>query len=276
MRRRTLMAVVAGAVALAVTPVMAGAAPLTTADYGKPVSYFRFCAEAQLDTANIDPVELAAVELAGGTGISIGGTIYDDMDDFVSSKSGVSIDGRSILTRSYYDYADAQRSLLKQVRCKLRTAESLDKGAWPGGSDNNPGRFAVDPHYGFGAAAADVVTSDVDAVCSTVNQRTIDNEWDGIVADGLDDDAVYRPDDDTLAVLPDDVVTSGPEWVGLGTIAPPEPLELDGGVLGVRSRALNVPTTSAEGVPRFRGANYCTFVGPEYLRAAILGDVTVA
>ena len=79
-------------------------------------------------------------------------------------------------------------------------------------------------------------------------------------AEDLEDEVLYDPADSTLEVVADEQTSSGPEWVGLGTFDPPVPLEVDGDVLKVRSRALNVPTTSDEGTPRFLGAAYCTFV----------------
>jgi hypothetical protein len=255
MRRRRLLGVVAAATALVLSPALAGAAPLTANDYGKPVAHFRFCAEAQLDVAGID---VPAMELAE---ISIGGVIYEDYDDFVESKSSVQVSPTNVIeVRQRVEYVDGMPTM---YRCKLRTGESIDEGAWPLGAENNGGRMDVDPHYGFGAAA-DGVADETPQACSTVNERTIDNVWDSLTQP-QQESAEYVPGVN-LANGPDQVAFTGPGW-----LTAPAPYVLEGGVLTVQSRSLVVPTGTAE--PRFEGAHYCTFIDPEYLRALILGDV---
>jgi len=268
MRRHRLLAAAIGVLALGLTPVMAGAAPLTSADYGKPVAFYRFCAEAQLDVANMDADAMAAP----GVGITIGGTIYDDFDAFVLAKSAVSISDRKVLVAQYIDYTDEERTMPKTHRCKLRTGESLAEGAWPAGSANNSGRFAVDPHYGFGSLAEGISTAAVDLPCSVVNQQTVTNTWDGLSAEQQQDAAEFDPDGATprLVVGDDAMVGTGAEWT-----QPFEPVTDDDGTLKVVSRPMVVPSDTPEGPPRFRAAHYCSLVAPEYVRAIMLGDVEV-
>ena len=265
MRRRRWLALITGAAVLVLTPVMAGAAPLTSGQLYKPVAFFRFCAEAQLDIANIDETVMA------NKGITIGGSIYADYTDFVNSKSSVSVAGQSILTGQYVEYRDVNLTQPKMFRCKLRTGESIDKGAWPVGSANNGGRFAVDPYFGLGSNATGVSTNATDQQCTVVNQRTIDNVWAGLTP-SQQSAAPYTPvgPTPTLKTVADNVVGAGPLW----TVSV-EPMSVVGSELQVKSLTLLANTNSA-GVPRFEGAHYCTLVAPEYLRDVLLGTATVS
>jgi hypothetical protein len=244
---------------------MAGAAPITSETVLEPEGFFRLCAEAQRDIANIDDAALSA------SGITLGGTVYAQEADFVLSKSAVDVDGNQILTSAYMTYRDPARTQPEQLRCKMRTAESLGEGAWPPGSTNNGGRFAVDPYFGFGAVGATLPTSLVDAPCSTINQRTIDSVW-GALTPAEQAAAPFAPPPfgTTLTTVPDVVVGSGPEWLGSFPA-----MVNNGGVLEVGSLALLVPT-GAGGVPRLEGAHYCTLVAPEYLRDVLTGAAVVA
>ena len=267
--RRRLLALVAGCAALLITPVMAGAAPLTSAQIYEPVGFFRFCSEAQLDVANIDE---AAMQAAG---ISIGGTIYADLNaDFQWSKSSVDRPSKRILTVTWVEYADAAKTQPRAVRCKLRTGESLNKGAWPAGSDNNSGRFAVDTAFGFGAIADGVSTNPVDQSCTSVNQRTIDAVWNSLTP-AQQSASPYKPTDGTLVTAPDTLAGGAPQW-----LVETNPLSLAGGVLTAESLSMLVPVGaypgSATAAPRFEGAHYCTLVPPTYLRDVLLGARTVA
>jgi hypothetical protein len=263
MRRRRWLALVAGAGALLLTPVMAGAAPLTSAQVFEPVGFFRLCAEAQVEIGNIDEAAMTAA------GISVGGTIYASRADFELSKSGVDIDDQQIVTVGLTEYRDAERTEPYLVRCKLRTGESLNEGAWPPGEPNNSPRFEVDPYFGFGAVADGVSLSDVDQPCSAANQNTIDAVW-GSLTPEQQAAAQYDPTggSPTLVTVPDIETTTGPGWLQ----AMP-PLEVNGSTLQLRSRSLIV-LSSFPG-PRFAGAHYCTLVAPEYLRDVLLGVAEV-
>jgi hypothetical protein len=245
--------------------LVATAAPLTPANILAPEGFFRLCPEAQRDIANLDDAALAAA------GIKLGGTMWSSNADFIASKSAVSVTDPAILTSTYVSYRDAARTQPEQVRCKMRTGESLSQGAWPAGSANNPGRFAVEPYFGFGAAGVGLSTNPVDAPCSTVNQRTIDNVWQTL-SPAQRAAAPYKPapDGTTLVTVPDIVTGSGPEW-----LADFPAMQLSGGTLQVGSLALLAPTTAPGGVPRVVGAHYCTLVAPEYLRDVLTGQATV-
>lgn len=262
-RRWTAVAAVIGV--LAMTPTLAGAAPLTAADYDRPAGLLGFCADAQVDVANVNESAMRSA------GISITSVVYDDWDDFVLSKSAVDADAKQIVTTAHVQYRDRARVRPQMYRCKLRTGESIAKGAWPGGAANNEGRFAVDPRYGFGRAARNVSSSNQDQPCRVVNERTIDNVWDSLTGRQRAA-APFSPEgrgsERTLVTTADEVVGSGPAWT-----ASVAPVRRVGDVLEVGSRALVVPTGTA--APRFEGAHYCTLVAPQHLRDILLGDVRV-
>jgi hypothetical protein len=278
MRRRRTGLVVGIALAAIVLPAVSAAAPLTPAQTFTPQGFFRFCAEAQIDIANVDQTKL----VENGGQFSIRGTIYrttlntlTPTSDFVFSKSAVSTSAKAILTTQWTQYRDAGFTSPDQIRCKLRTGESFVAGAWPPGSPNNGGRFAVEPAYGFGAAGAGLSTNPVDQQCRVVNQRTIDNVW-ATLSPPQQDAAPFNPTGvattgaaaNTLVTVPDTVATDGPDW----TPSFPTYL-LDGSTLQIPSKALVVPVGSAS-LPRFEGAHYCTHIAPELLRDILLGAVT--
>jgi hypothetical protein len=270
MRRRRVAVVAAAVAAVVAVPALSGAAPLTPAEKLEPIGFFRFCADAQLAIANLDEGALTT------EGISVGGTLYAEFDDFVLSKSSVrTTSPKAILTTTWYDFADAGETEPSLIRCKMRTAESLDEGAWPVGSANNEGRFAVDPAYGFGASVgAGLATSPLDQPCSVVNQQTIDDVWSELTPSQRDD-APFNPTGsatsgaaaNTLVTTPDVIAASGPAWT-----QPQVPAVVNGSTLEVPSLALRVPTGGAGGNARFEGANYCTFIAPTYLRDLLLGN----
>ena len=147
MRARWLAAAAGAAAITAVAVAQAGAGPLTAADVGTPRGAFRFCAEAQVDVAKIDRAALAAA------GLSVGGRWFSDYNDFIASKSAADPAAGEIVTTQYVEYRDAGRTQPKQYRCKFRTGESLNEGAWPAGSENQADpRFQVPPYFGFGPA----------------------------------------------------------------------------------------------------------------------------
>lgn len=278
MSRRPLLA--AGlAVGLLLIPSLSGAAPLTPTETFTAQGFFRFCAEAQLDIANVDPAKLVE---NGGT-FSVRGTIFRTTEteltatsDFVLSKSAVSTVGSAVLVSQWTKYRDAAFTEPELIRCKLRTGESFAKGPWPPGSVNNGGRFAVEPAFGFGASGVGLSTDpNNDAPCSTVNARTILNVWANL-SPSEQDAAPFNPTGlatttaapSTLKVVPDDVTFVGPDWT-----PPVEAYRVNGATLEIPSRSLVAPSLSS-GNARLEGAHYCTFIAPELLLAILLGQVT--
>ncbi len=151
-----------------------------------------------------------------------------------------------------------QPDVVKQIRCKGRTGESLDQGAWPDGSDNNSPGFERPPFFGFGEVADGV--SGGRGTCEPVNQQIIDDVWESLTP-AEQASAKYSPEDGTLVTVPDEEAVFGPVWT-----SPFEPTEVVGDTLQVRSKSLYAPTTDTSGIgARFLGAHYCTFVGPQYL-----------
>jgi len=272
-RRRRVAVVLVGLLGIVMLPALAGAAPLTSANITSPQSFFRFCAEAQLDIANIDEAVIL------GKNISIGGAIFTDFTDFVYSKSGVRVSGnKAILTSTWYEYLDLAKTKELAVRCKMRTGESLTAGAWPPGSPNNSDRWVVDPFFGFGnTVGAGLSTNPLDQPCSAVNQRTINSVWSSLNA-GQKDAAPFNPTGtatasaaaNTLITTPDVTTSDGPTWTQQFPA-----VTLNGAVLEVPSKGL-VVNSGINVNPRFEGAHYCTFVAPTYLKAVLLGQEVVS
>ena len=70
----------------------------------------------------------------------------------------------------------------KQFNCKMRTRDSIDQGAWPGGSPNNSPGLRAAPLFGFGAGG-DALLNPTPAepqTCEAVNDRTIASVWAGL------------------------------------------------------------------------------------------------
>ena len=273
---RRWLAFVVGLVVLACTPVMAGAAALTPAQLYQPIGLLRFCPDAQLQVANIDDAPGSAFAVRG---ISIGATIYNDFtvsgsrvnsNDFADSKPAVDLAHKRIMTTMGVVYADAARTEPEMIVCKLRTAESLAKGAWPSSAPDNGGRFAVDRYFGLGANGVGLATSPTDQPCSVVNQSTITSVWDSLTP-SQQASSPYKPTDGSLVTVPDTLHgASGPAWTAVSATGP---LQLTDGVLQVRSESLLVPTgSSGSRDARLEGAHYCTFVAPTYLRDVLLGN----
>ncbi len=145
---------------------VAGAA-LQPADFAKPIGFYRFCADAQLQIAQIDEAALS------NAGLSIGGEFYEEFDAFVLSKSGADPNSGAILTTSFVEYADAGKTQPKQFRCKMRTSESLTAGAWPPGSSNNSRGIERPEYFGFGSVGSWGIWREP-ATCRDINQNTID------------------------------------------------------------------------------------------------------
>ena len=262
--RRRSMLIALGAIGLMAMPLLAGAAPLPSSTT-TPTGFLRFCAEAQITIANIDTAKL----VENGGQFQIANTAYRDESDFVFSKSAVSTSAKKILTTSYVQYEDGSSTAQKLIRCKMRTGESLNKGAWPSGAGYGTGRFVVEPSWGFGSAGNGLSTSpNTDGTCQQINQTTLTNVW-GSLSSGQKASAAYNPDNSTIVTDTDTVVGVGPSWT-----PPVAAVTVSGGIAHIPSRAL-VATTSgnASVAPYFEGAHYCTLVAPDFLRRVILGQV---
>ncbi len=292
MRRRGWIALGAAAALLAAGPVAAYAYTQAGAvDVSSPEGYFTFCADRQRDVAGISAADLAG-EHNGGLSYQIENVAYPNTTPlvtslpathpFVLSKSGIGYsdagtpasgdDVRRVIVTSYVEYTDATAAMPSQIRCKMRTQESLNKPI----SDKQ--RFddgdASGVPWGFGPGTASGLPSStvpsVSRTCEQVQTDLVDKVWDGIVADGLDGDAPFKVGDNVV-IDPDEYSMTGSQWTTAwqGTV-----LGTDG-LLHIGSRALDSNTGVANPIgDRVSGAYYCTFVAPEYLRAVLLGDLT--
>jgi hypothetical protein len=273
MTRRRIATALAVLMGFAALPAISAAAPLTPTNQYQLEGFFSFCNEAQKTTASINDAALIS------EGVTINTSIYTDFTDFAFSKSGVAVtSAKKILPTSFVQYSDPESTDLYQIRCKLRTAESLSAGAWPPGSPNNSGRFALEPYFGFGPTVGGALTSaTTDLPCSTVNQQTIDRVWASL-SPAQQDAAPYNPTAtatsgaaaNTLVTVPDTVTGDGPTWTQDFPSA-----VLDGSTLEIPSKGLTV-ATGTSGAPRFEGAFYCTFIAPDFLRDILLGTAVPA
>jgi hypothetical protein len=246
LRRLSLITALGVAMAVGLVATPASAAP----------SLAEICATTQSDLALIDQ------EAFDAAGLSIVDETFDTFDDFVLSKSGVDPSTGEILTTSYAEFDPDDPSIIKQIRCKARSGESLDQGAWPPGSTNNSPGFERPEFFGFGDAATGV--SGGKGTCRTVNDRLVDEVWSSLSPEQQAASA-FSPEDGTLVTVPDQEEFIGPLWTSAF-----EPVEIVDGVLRVRAKSLYAPTTDQSGIgPRFLGAYYCTLVGPDFLAALI-------
>lgn len=264
-RTKRFAAAVLGVAALALSPALVAAAPLDQTTIYQPIGFFTFCADAQVKVANIDEAMTSPEE----KDIRITNQVRDEFSDFVSMKSSADPDAKTINTGQYVEYRDAERTQPEQIRCKMRTGESIDEGAWPEGAVNGVPPWNVPPHFGLGSPLGDdVSTSDVDQACSAVNDALITNVWASL---SPEDQAAspYQPGS-TLVTVPDDAALTGAAWT-----QPFPALQLNGAVLEVPSKALLAPVGVID-TPFFEGAHYCTHPAPDYLRAVLLGQATVS
>jgi len=274
MRRRRVAVVLVGLLGLVMLPAISGAAPVTSSNI-TPQQFFKFCAEGQLDVANISPA--SPLLQANGGNISITTSVFATFNDFVSSKSGASPADNRFLTATYFTWIDAGKTQPLQIRCKMRTGISLNQGPWLAGSETNSGRFVVPPNFGLGSAANGLSSNpSTDQPCSAINQRTINDVWAGL-SPAEQTAAPFKPTNSTLVTVPDTLELIGPNWT-----SPFPTLQTSGGgtILQVPSKSLispispSPPLTGFESA-RFLGAHYCTLVAPTYLRSVLLGGPVV-
>jgi hypothetical protein len=266
--------------------VAAAAASWDAGTVATPRGYFDFCQDKQRTIANITAADLAG-ENNGGNDYAITATIYPNTApgtpdqnsysesgflSFVNSKSGITVEAptapeRRVLLAQYVEYRDGAAQQPTQIRCKMRTAVSLNT---PGFQSNLDGGPASTVPWGFGAGTA----SGPEGTCAAVNQESVTNAWSRL-SEQEKDDAPFRPeprdgDPVNLTVEPDVNTPSGPDWT-----LPWDGLQVADGELLVRGKGLIVSTTDP-GVTsdKFRGSHYCTFVAPEYLLDVFLGNAT--
>jgi hypothetical protein len=257
-RRR--VAVVAGvlvAVAAGTGVARAYYAP-GTVDVGGAQGYFTFCADRQKDIAGLDDTDLSA------KGVGIDNYVYEQPGPitalgtipFVYSKSGIQYDppAKRILTTQLIEYGDAGAQTPVQVRCKLRTRESLVRPI----TDLQNVDAITNVPWGFG------LTAGPGKSCRVVQEELVDNVWQRILDEGKDAEAVYPRA--SVVLGPDNIVGEGPSWTIEKKV-----LSVDGGVLTIEDLTLVSPSTPLVGPERFSGAHYCTFVAPDYLYDVMLG-----
>ncbi len=265
MKRRTGIAVLLAASLVATgVGVAAASGSWTETTIATPRGYFEFCKDKQLDIAGINPATLATA------GIAITNTIYDNVvgqpnndqalnkgfDAFVLGKSGVLNFGLSkrILVTQYVEYRDSAKTAPKQIRCKMRTGESLNRSDAQRLDNSVP----TTTPWGFGPGTV----AGPEATCDVINTESVTNV-NALIGAGP---RAFAASD--VVVDPEVVALIGPDWT-----SPFEALlVMPDGKLHVRSKTLNVSSTDPSAIgDRFKGAHYCTSVAPEYLKDAIEG-----
>lgn len=268
MKRRTGIATLLAASLVATgVGVAVASGSWTETTIATPRGFFEFCRDKQLDIAGINPATLATA------GIAITNTIYDNVpgqpntdqalnkgwDGFVLGKSGVlSVSAsKQILVTQYVEYSDTAKTKPVQIRCKMRTGESLNRSDFQHLDDNT----VTTTPWGFGPGTA----AGPEATCAVINQQTVTNV-DTLIGAGS---RVFLPSQ--VVVDPDVLAAIGPAWT-----TPFDALQVvtSDGKLHVRAKALVAASTIPGNLDRFGGAHYCTSVAPEYLRDVITGSVS--
>lgn len=289
-------------------------------DIASPEGYFTYCADRQRDVAGITPADLAGTS-NGGHGYTIENFIHLDAHPagepiagssaFVLGKSGIGYAGlgagppyasydRRILTTQLVEYAADGTPV--QVRCKMRTRESLNrpesqKQRFDGGAPSS-----VPWGFGAGSATGTVKT------CRDVQTAIATEVWNTRLTQPERDAAVYRwaasasgaanvsvapeilptgigPSDAFGTIGPDtNVFIAGSQWTaGYDNGVPGnqpgdgfDSVRVKAGALEIRSAVLNAVSTDPLNPigDRIAGAYYCTFSTPEYLKAVFLGTVS--
>jgi hypothetical protein len=184
-----------------------------------------------------------AQQVLAGTTLEPENIVLADFDAFAKSKATV----RPLSTRQYNTWADGGQTRLVQVSCKLKTADHLRT------------------EYGADAAGEE-------GLCADVNRRTLA----AVLQEFTPDQRRNLRFDGGRAVIFDaeQVTTNGPEWLA------PYPLAWQGtdGALHILAKAQRNDWLDPRWLaapPQFRGTRYCHFIGPDQLRAILLGEVTV-
>jgi hypothetical protein len=290
-----------------------------------PANYFTYCADRQRDVAGITLADLEGTS-NGGHDYTIenfvhleahpAGQPYDGDEPFVLGKSGIAYAPvgaappavpeqdytRRIVTTQIIEYHPTETNidgspLAVQVRCKMRTRESLnrpesEKQRFGGPTSTS---FSSVP-WGFGAGTA----TGTQKACRVVQADIATDVWN-LMSEEEQNAAVYRwadaPDGDlanvTVAeeilpvgyappssfgtVTPDtNVFVTGTQWTSGHNPTGFDSVRIKNGALEIRSAVLNALSTDPSNPigDRVAGAYYCTFSTAEYLKAVFLGDVT--
>lgn len=242
-----------------------------TAAVSSPEGYFSFCGDRQRDTAGISPADLTAASFGIDNYVydTPGPLVGQDLaggDPFVLTKSGIQNDGaaRRVLTGQRVEYADAGRTTPVQIRCKMRTHESLVR---PETQKQNFDGGAPSPvSWGFGPLAA----SSPGKSCRTVQDEIVAGVWSSLTP-AQQAAAPYQYGTPSVVLGPQSLSLTGSQWT-LGE----KIVTAAAGVLTIADRSLNAPVGTANPIgDRVLGAYYCTFVAPEYVRGIFLGTQPV-
>jgi hypothetical protein len=318
-RRRRIAAVAVAGIVLA-TGTGAAYAYFTPAQkpIADPANYFSYCADRQRDVAGITSADLAGTS-NGGHDYTIENFVHlaahpagqpvPGSSQFVLGKSGIAyapLTGgdydRRILTTQLVEYAGDGTAV--QVRCKMRTTESLNRPEAAkqrfGGPTSTD--FSSVP-WGFGPGTA----TGTPKACRVVQTDIATEVWNSLTV-AEKDAAVYRwessaagPANVTVApeILPENITVvdpfgevtpetnvfiAGSQWTagydnGIPGYQPGDGFDsvrTKAGGLEIRSALLNALSTDPLNPigDRIAGAYYCTFSTPEYLKAVFLGTVT--
>lgn len=234
-----------------------------------PQGYFSFCGDRQRDIAGITPEDLTNAGYSIDNYVStdpgpVAGERLPDNLNFVRGKSGIDGVNRRVVTTQWveYDSLDVATRTPVQIRCKLRTRESLLR------SDNqrDQANAPTSVPWGFGPEAA----TQPGKTCLQVQEDLVKAVSDRLVQERTEAEEPLPPFvyGTPSVVFDAEVVTSvGPTWLA-GT----KTVTLTDGVLHIGSSAVVNPSSdSTLGPDRFYGAHYCVFVAPEYIRSVLLG-----
>jgi hypothetical protein len=242
-------------------------------DVASPNGYFSFCGDRQRDTAGITAADLGPT----GGDYRIDNYVYDQpgplvgadlagTETFVLSKSGIESNGvsRRVLTTQRIEYADAARTTPVQIRCKMRTHESLVRPQTEKQRFDN-GTASPVP-WGFGPQAA----TGTPKTCVTVQEELVAAVWASLTP-AQQAAAPYKYGTSSLVFGPTSESTTGTQWT-LGE----KIVTASSGVLTIADRSLNAPVGTVNPIgDRILGAYYCTFVAPDYIRGIFLGTQPV-
>jgi hypothetical protein len=226
MRRSAAGAGVAVVLALAACSTT-GRPPAVTGSGGPPLQ--QFCGEAQ--------------KIIAKTTLPVETIVVPTKDEFGPSKATV----RPLSTRQMLVYGDDAPTQLRQISCKMKTADHIVAEYGPG-------------------------TAGPEGLCADINRSTLESVMRGFAASGQrrlkyggGKDVVFDPEQ---------VTTNGFEWLA------PYPIAWQGpdGRLHVMAKAQRNDWLDARyfgADPKFRGTRYCHLIAPDYLRGILLGEIAV-
>lgn len=244
-------------------------------DLGSPEGYFSFCADRQRDTAGITAANLGPTPT--GANYRIDNYVYDQpgplvgqdlaaSDTFVLGKSGIESNGvvRRVVTTQRIEYADVARTTPVQIRCKMRTRDSLNLPETQVQRFDN-GTPSTVP-WGFGPQSATGTAKS----CRVVQDELVAAVWNSLTP-AQQAAAPFKYGTPSLVLGPTQTYVTGTSW----TLGEKIVTVVSGNlVIADRSLVANVGDVNPIG-DRILGAYYCTFVAPEYLRSIFLGGPVV-